>query len=102
MTEAILEKDKSIYSEDRKYKVREITLDGEEYYLLPQNSFSKVDLLEMKMRKEYGEEMIDSQEYPRLYAMEDEEWLWETIDFWSEWISQEELILIHKELWDDR
>ena len=38
------------------------------------------------------------EKYPKTYIETDEEWTWETLDFWPEWIDPQELLLVHKEL----
>ena len=38
------------------------------------------------------------EEYPKEYITIDEEWVWETLDFWPEWIDPKELLLVHNEL----
>ncbi len=48
-----------------------------------------------KLKEEY---LKDDEEYPKVYNETDEEWNWETIDFWPEGVSPKELLLVHEEL----
>ena len=62
------------------------------YVLVPKADFKK---FESKPR-------IKKETFPKVYNETDEEWTWETIDFWPEWISAKDLYLLHKKVEDDR
>jgi hypothetical protein len=52
----------------------------------------------LKLKRDYTK--IENEEYPKLYTEVDEEWTWDTIDFWPEGIASKDLLLIHEELQD--
>lgn len=62
------------------------------YVLVPKVDFKK---LQAKPR-------IKKETFPKVYTETDEEWTWETIDFWPKWISAKELYLLHDKIENDR
>lgn len=38
------------------------------------------------------EKIKENGEYPKMYTETDEEWTWETLNFWPEWIDAKEMI----------
>lgn len=67
------------------------TVKNEEFVVVPKKEF-------LKLKRDYTK--IENEEYPKLYTEVDEEWTWDTIDFWPEGIASKDLLLIHEELQD--
>jgi len=55
------------------------------YVLVPKIEFNKFKKLESKPR-------VKKEKFPKVYTETDEEWTWETIDFWPKWVNVNELI----------
>lgn len=56
------------------------------YVLVPKADFNRFKKLESKPR------IFKKETFPKTYTETDEEWTWETIDFWPKWIMAEDFI----------
>ena len=58
---------------------------NKEFVVIPKKEF-------LKLKRNYSQVEKKEEEYPKLYTEIDEEWTWETIDFWPKWVDTKELI----------
>lgn len=89
-----------ITKELKKYSTIQ-TVDWERCIAIPERYFSKIininnienSSLEQEKLNYFFENFLKSNfDYPITYTTSDEEWVWETLDFWAEWVPMKDFV----------